>query len=182
MLLLATSCANPKRSSIRYSPPNVQPVREKLIDAKTSVVAAVSAADAVQSAIAEAKAANTNEKVGHALGLAESKAKELIAQLQSAQGSIGGAGDNLTLYDSAARNQTVLLNNAITRADASDLRADAAVEKYHHLKFFLCLLAAAAAGLLVFQFRGLLRLLGPWGFAAYAVVPGAVFAFVWLRF
>jgi hypothetical protein len=113
---------------------------------------------------------------------ATGQVNHLLTANASLQLALNDAADKITLLESAVKNQTVLLNNANDEKNAAITERDAAVEKYHHLKFFLCLLAAAAAGLLVFQFRGLLRLLGPWGFAAYAVVPGAVFTFVWLRF
>jgi hypothetical protein len=191
-LLLATGCSSsPKRSSVRYSPPSVQPVREKITDAQTFAVAEATAGVAAQTALAKAKEIlstpqplnpSTTADLQEAIAEATAQVNHLLAVNANLQLALNEAADKVTLLESVVKNQTVLLNNAIDEKNAAITERVIAVEKYHHLKFFLALLAAAAAGLLVFQFRGVLRLLGPWGFAAYAVVPGAVFTFVWLRF
>jgi hypothetical protein len=183
MLLLATSCANsPKRSTIRYSAPSTAPVQQKISDAKSSVAAAVSAADSVSAAIADAKSINTDVKVGHALGVAESRAKDLSTQLASAQGSLIDAGDKTLLLDSAVRNQTDLLNTCGDEKNAAITERDSAVRKYHDLKFFVCLLAAGAVLSLAWRFRGLLAFIPPpCNLVAIGALPLVIFTFLWIR-
>jgi PBP1b-binding outer membrane lipoprotein LpoB len=169
MLFLAGCSSSPKRSSIRYSPPPVAPVQEKITHAQT-------AAASVSAAIAEAQALNKDEKVGHALGVAESAAKELKVDLVV-------AGDRLLLLDSSIRNQTDLLNAAIDEKNAAIIERDDAVSKYHKLKFFLCLLAAGVVLSLAWRFRGLLVFIPPpYNLVAIGALPVLVFGFLWIRF
>jgi hypothetical protein len=161
MLFLATSCQSSKTPALRYSAPSTAPIQEKLSDAKSSVTSAITDSVDVAAAIAEAKSINTDVKVGHALGIAESRTKDLGTQLAAAQTAIGVAGDRTLLVDSAVRNQTDLLNNTITEKNDAITARDSAVRKYHGLKFFVCLLAAGAVLSLAWRFRGLLVFIGP---------------------
>jgi hypothetical protein len=183
MLMLATGCANSRKTpALHYSAPSTAPIQEKISDAKSSVAAAVSAADSVSAAIAEAKTINTNEQVGHALGVAEARAKDLSTQLTSAQSALVGAGEKTLLVDSAVRNQTDLLNRTIGAKNAAITERDSAVRKYHGLKFFLCLLAAGAVLSLAWRLRGLLVFIPPpYNLVAIGALPVLTFTFLWIR-
>jgi hypothetical protein len=184
MLFLA-SCAHRKLATIRYSPPSTAPVQEKISDAKSSNTAAISAADSVTALIAEAQTAlavSDLPRVGHALGVAESMAKDLGNQLSVTQSSLTIAGDRTLLLDSAVRNQTTLLNNAIDEKNAAITARDVAVSKYHRLKFFVCLLAAGAVLSLAWRFRGLLAFIPPpYNLVAIGALPVITFTALWIR-
>jgi hypothetical protein len=168
MLLLATSCANRKPATVRYSPPSTAPVQQKITDA-TAAVGDVSAA------IAAAKAINIDEKVGHALTIAEARAID-------AKDALAAAGDKTLLLDSAVRNQTDLLNRTIDEKNTAITERDDAVRKYHALKFFLCLLAAGAVLFIAWRFRALLVFIPPpYNLVAIGALPVLVFTFLWIR-
>lgn len=186
--LCVGGCASPKRSAVHYSPPSVAPVREKISSAQGSVANAITLAGAAKTAIARATellAAPADQlsvpDLQEALGEASGKVDALTTQLGSALGALGEAQVRIDALETKVSTQAAQLNTAIDEKNAAITWGDAAVSKYHRLKFFICLLAAAAAGLLVFQFRGLLVYLGPWGLAAYVVVPGLVFTALWIR-
>jgi flagellar basal body L-ring protein FlgH len=168
MLMLATSCANHKPVTVRYSAPSTAPVQQKITDATTAI-------GDVSIAIAEAKAINTNEKVGHALTIAEARAHD-------AKDALTAAGDRTLLLDSAVRNQTDVLNRTIDEKNDAITERDSAVRKYHGLKFFVCLLAAGAVLSLAWRLRGLLVFIPPpYNLVAIGALPVLTFTFLWIR-
>jgi hypothetical protein len=187
---LFSSCASPRRSAIHYSAPSVAPIRQNISSAKAHAAAEGIAAGAAGVAIARAQSlyssheshpSESSADLQESLGEASGQINTLITENGALRPALDAAEANITTLETKVGSQTDSLNTCGDEKNLAIDRADKATHRYHKLKFLMCTLAAAAAGLLVFQFRNLLLLLGPYGFAAYAVVPGIVFAALWLR-
>jgi predicted nucleic acid-binding Zn-ribbon protein len=105
----------------------------------------------------------------------------LNKSLFDAKNELRDAQAQIVDLDEKVDEQTDLLNAANDEKNAAITARDAANSHVHKLKFLVCSLAAAATGLLVFQFRRILALLGPYGLIAYVAVPGLVFGALWMR-
>lgn len=175
MLLLATSCANPKRSAIRYSPPSFTPIREKITDAQTSASGVKNAIEKAQSLVGQD---SVDPKNVPDLNAALADAHRFVEALG---GNLVGAQEKTNFVESASKNQTVLLNNAIDEKNAAITERDVAVRKYHGLKFLVCLLAAGAVLSLAWRLRGLLAFIPPpYNFVAIGALPLITFTFLWV--
>src|ERR1043166_12245 len=159
------SCSSPGNGSwLHYSAPSSAPVQQSVQRAQSSVDAAIE----------QAKNLSVDEKSQPGLVALNRSLFEAKNELRDAQAHIID-------LDKKVRDQTDTLNKTIDEKNAAITARDAANSHVHKLKFLVCSIAAAAAGLLVFQFRSILALFGPWGFIAYAAVPSLVFGLLWLR-
>jgi len=176
ILALLVGCASPKKSALHYSAPSTAPVQEKITDAKTAVTDVSTAIADAQTALQTSDLRSpTSERVGHALTLAEQRANDAAVALAA-------AGNNTLLLDSAVRNQTDVLNRTIDEKNSAITERDSAVGKYHHLKFWICLLAAGAVLSLAWRFKSLLLFIPPpYNLVAIGALPVLTFAFLWIR-
>jgi hypothetical protein len=204
-LLLAACADSPKRATIHYSAPSVEPVRAQIAIAQSSIdgiaTAAAGAKVAVtkaQSLVGEASVAPENvatlhEDLGEAYGLIDdlqtktdsAKAATLEAQTQVTALETK-QGEQATRLDTCSDDKNSLLDKV------RDLEGAAVIhdEKYHRLKFVVCSLLTASTVFLAVKLGALtllrkLLLLGPWGIAGAAAaaiaIPGGIFAFLWFR-
>jgi uncharacterized lipoprotein YajG len=178
------SCAAP-RAALHYSPPSVAPVRENVSDAQSHVTNAQTHAQKAKAAIADAikqMEMACPQAAGLKLDLADANREidALTYELNVAQESLKSANVHVDQLEGKIGEQTNLLNTANDEKNAAITKADAAAHRYHKLKFYVCALGAALALLLIFKFKGLLTLLGPYGAIAYAAGPAAVFGALWL--
>lgn len=166
------SCSGvPRKTQLHYSPPSTAGIHKPLDGAKAS------AADAKSSVAAAVSAAEKGDldTVKVELRAANDYIDQLTRQLLNTEEAVG-------YYEKKVVSQTDAANKAIDEKNHAIDVANAAVSRYHKLKFAVCLLAAAAALLLVFQFRALFIFIPPpYNLIALGVVPIAVFGFLWLR-
>lgn len=157
--------------------PSFAAVHGNISQAQTHAAAASTAAAEAKVAIARAQslAPAAIPDLREALNIAQGKIDVLTTELVEVQEALTNANTHI----SALETQVIALADQLNTALAHDAASTA---KYHRLKFYCCLIAAAAAFLLVFQFRNVLVLLGPYGFIAYGAAPAAVFGLCWWLF
>jgi uncharacterized phage infection (PIP) family protein YhgE len=206
VLVLGSACSTaPKRSTVHYSPPSVQPVRDKISSAQSSIVQAVTAAGTAKAAIARAEAslsaapadkpdvANLHEDLAEASGAVNS----LTTQLESARSSLADGAKSTDTLEQTIGTQTTDLNTCSDDKNklldqVRDLKAAAVLHdrKYHRLKIGVCTLAAAVASFLavrlgLLKLLRMLSLLGPWGMAGAAAaavsIPAGIFTLLWFK-
>jgi len=165
----------------------VAPVRKQISEASSHVSNAQTHAQKAKESVADAKAA---AKVGAidlnrlhvALDLANQEIDALTQELNVTQQALAYGARASTELQGKINDQTDSLNKANDEKNRALKAADDAERRYHHLKFWVCALAAVAAGLLVFRLKALLFLIPPpYNFIVGAAVPVAVFGFLWLR-
>jgi hypothetical protein len=174
---LFASCSAPHK----FAPPSVAPVREKIANAQEHVANAQTHAGLAKIAVDRARAiapAELND-LRQALDLASAEIDSLTDELLHAQTALHDAQLKLDTLEKRVGEQTEKLN-AATEA------ARVAIGKYHLLKFYFCLIAAAAVFLVVFYFRKVLIAIPPpfsiyAGAAAFAGLPAATFGALWFR-
>jgi hypothetical protein len=206
LALLTAGCSTaPKRSTIQYSAPRVDPVRTKISAAQVHAKAEAAAGIAVAGAIAKAQSLVGRDSVEpenipqlqEALGEASGQANSLLTENYGLQDSLDEAQANIETLEVIVNNQTASLNTCIDDKNilldqVRDLKAAAVIHdrKYHRLKLAVCLLLAAGVTFLavklgLLKLLRMLSLLGPWGMAGAAAaaiaLPAGVFAFLWFK-
>lgn len=180
--VLFASCAAP-RSGLHYSPPSVAPVRQNISEIQSHVSNAQTHAQKAKAAITDAKqvAAIDPNRLQLELNVANQEVDALTNELAIAQEALKSANGNVDALQRKIGDQTDLLNTANDEKNAAITKADAAAHRYHQLKFYICAAGALIAFLLIWKFKGVLTLLGPYGMIAYVAGPAAVFGILWLR-
>lgn len=136
---------------------------------------------ALKTTLAKAVAlAGENKELRVTLELANGQIDTLSAELLGAKGEVGVLRAANADLEKKVGAQTDYANARADEANAAILDRDAAKFRYHRLKFYACSLAAAAAFLLLWKFKGVLAFLGPYGIAALIGGPAAVFGIAWL--
>jgi hypothetical protein len=200
LCLLTSGCGTaPKRSSIHYSPPSVDPFRQKVTATQEFITTAQThggrAKQEIVLAIKLVPSGADPQLLVH-LNQASRYVDLFTEELLKAQGSLKEAQDKLGPLQKKIEAQTESLNTANDDKNAAldqvrDLKHAAVLheKKYHRLKFGVCTLAAAGAVFLASKLGlfGLLRklsLLGPWGMVAgiagAVAIPGIIFGALWL--
>lgn len=191
--LLMSSCATgPNKTSVYYSPPSVAPVQQKITAAQSSVTNAQTHAAKAKTAVATALRAVESEKdkspeLKLALDDANTEIDALTTELTLTQAALQDATDNSSALQGRINEQTGTLNTciddkntAITQRDTAQAQVKVEQAHVHKLKFWICALAAELAAFLVFRFKWVFALAGPWGFIAGIVgAPVAVFWGLW---
>ena len=80
-------------------------------------------------------------------------------------------------FESKVAEQTTQLNTCGDEKNAAIAAAEDAKHRYHRLKFYVCTLGAALAGLVISRFK--LYALGAPGLIATLAAPAAVFGLLW---
>jgi len=164
-LALPACTAIPSKTLLHYSPPSVMPVRRAIATAQEHAAAAQQ----------YLRNAGTQEKTEHlAIANAANEIDALTDELLNAQSA-------LTKTETDASAQTQLLNAANDSKNAAITAADAAKFRYHRLKFYACLIGAAAALLLALRLGVLSFVPPPYNFVAVAAVPVIAFGALWIE-
>lgn len=201
--LLTCSCASTQRQNLQYSAPSVRPVQAAVETGQTHVRAAQSHvtkaqthATTVKGKLADIEKALTSgpktspppaPALMKLLDEARSEVDALTQELTETQAALADAQTALasaqTLSQSLQKqvnDQTTMLNKTIIEKNAALTERDTAVHAYHKLKFYACLLGAAAALFLLWKFKPFLAFLGPYAPLAFLVGPATLFGLLWL--
>lgn len=193
--LLTCSCASTKRLSPTYLPPSTTGTRvavtagqERVTSAQAHVTQAQTHAKAASAKIVElekavAESPTTLKLVVELRGDVDRLTEELIQTqeaLASAQVSLIEAQQHATDLQGQINTQTQTLNTTIETSNRNADKLASITKAYHKLKFYVCSLAAACVGLLLWKFKAVLLFLGPYALIAMIAGPAAVFGLLWL--
>jgi hypothetical protein len=185
LVALFISCAGPQQRS-HFTAPSFVPVNQSVTNLVANNKASQTHAEKAKKAIDSAEKADSPKILKLALedakGEIDALTKILLddaAQQQVLEGQVKDLTTQVERQTNVA-NQVIDDNNKLIATNlklAKQAKIDA--DHVHRLKFWLCSAGAAIGLFLVFQFSSLLMAFGPWGFLAYAIVPGIIFATLW---
>ncbi len=180
-VLLFGACSTAPRARVTYIPPSVVPVKEQVASAQTKVASAQVHAESAAAKLDELERATSDAPALLSLAQAtHADVDSLTQELQDAQVNLVAAQTDANTLQAQVNVQTAMLQEVANERDAAILQAAEDRKHAHRLKLYICGIAAALAGFVVFHFKSLLLFAGPYGVLAFVAVPGAVFAALWI--
>lgn len=192
--LLTCSCASTKRLSPTYLPPSTTGTRVAVAAGQERVKAAQAhvtnaqnhAKSATTKIVAVEKAVADNPALLSLVTQAHNDIDQLTTELTqtqealtSAQTSLAEAQNHATSLQLQIDDQTKTLNSTIETSNRNADKAAAATKKYHKIKLICAGLAMGLVGFLVFKFKALFVVLGPYALVPMIGLPAGAFALVW---